>query len=113
MRQPAMLDCASKPAVLPPATEGSPPKVAHWHDIDNLLSIRIPQAPRSETSVNEVSDNDCITRKAGPLEETWIERHQKRTGCKCDVVVKKGFVTYICVKCGKEINDCHGGRSFS
>jgi hypothetical protein len=44
-----------------------------------------------------------VSRKAGPLEETWMERHQKRTECKCDVVVKKGFVTYVCTKCGREI----------
>ncbi len=42
-------------------------------------------------------------RKAGPLEQTWIERHRRRADCPCDVVVKKGFVTYICAKCGKEI----------
>lgn len=47
--------------------------------------------------------HNSMFRKAGPLEETWIERHQNWTDCKCDVVVKKGFVTYICVKCGREI----------
>jgi hypothetical protein len=47
--------------------------------------------------------DDSNRRKAGPLEQTWIERHRRRTECKCDVVVKKGFVTYICEKCGREI----------
>jgi hypothetical protein len=42
-------------------------------------------------------------RKAGPLEQTWIERHRKRADCKCEVIVKKGFATYVCEKCGKEI----------
>jgi hypothetical protein len=53
--------------------------------------------------MSKIRWNESNFRKAGPLEETWIERHQKRTDCKCDVVVKKGFVTYICTKCGKEI----------
>lgn len=53
--------------------------------------------------MSKVRRNDSNSRKAGPLEETWMERHQKRTECKCDVVVKRGFVTYICTKCGKEI----------
>ena len=42
-------------------------------------------------------------RKPGPLEETWIERHQRREDCKCAVIVKKGFVTYVCTTCGREI----------
>jgi hypothetical protein len=53
--------------------------------------------------MNEVRGGDSKPRKAGPLEQTWIERHQVRTDCKCDTVVKKGFVTYVCTKCGKEI----------
>jgi hypothetical protein len=48
-------------------------------------------------------DDGSNRRKAGPLEQTWIERHRQRTECKCDVIVKKGFVTYVCVKCGREI----------
>lgn len=53
--------------------------------------------------MSKVRSNSWSFRKAGPLEETWIERHQNSADCKCDVVVKKGFVTYICVKCGREI----------
>lgn len=51
----------------------------------------------------KVRCGDWSLRKPGPLEETWIERHQSRADCRCDVVVKKGFVTYICTKCGREI----------
>lgn len=47
--------------------------------------------------------NDWHSRKAGPLEETWIERHRSRENCRCDVIVKKGFVTYVCTKCGREL----------
>ncbi len=58
---------------------------------------------RSEITMSKVRSNSWSSRKAGPLEETWIERHQNRADCKCDVVMKKGFVTYICTKCGREI----------
>jgi hypothetical protein len=56
-----------------------------------------------ETKMSKVRDDDSNSRKAGPLEETWMKRHQRQTGCKCNVVKKKGFVTYVCTKCGKEI----------
>lgn len=87
-------------------------------DDDQLLSVRHPEQVgdfrdepsghaltgiwRSEVDMSKIRHNS-IFRKAGPLEETWIERHQNWTDCKCDVIVKKGFVTYICVKCGREI----------
>jgi hypothetical protein len=60
-------------------------------------------AAMSKTVMTKVRSNSWSFRKSGPLEETWIERHQNGADCKCDVVVKKGFVTYICVKCGREI----------
>jgi len=53
--------------------------------------------------MSKVREGDSNSREAGPLEETWMKRHQRQTGCKCDVVKKKGFVTYVCTKCGKEI----------
>ncbi len=77
-------------------------------DDDQLLGVRHPEQLggteiwRSGVDMSKIRCNS-IFRKAGPLEETWIERHQNWTDCKCDVVVKKGFVTYICVKCGREI----------
>jgi len=53
--------------------------------------------------MSRVRWNGSNSRKAGPLEETWVERHRKQADCKCDVIEKKGFVTYVCVNCGKEI----------
>jgi RNA polymerase sigma factor (sigma-70 family) len=60
-------------------------------------------AGMSKTATIEVGANDSNQRKAGPREHTRMTRHRRRTGCKCDMVVKKGFVTYVCAKCGKEI----------
>jgi len=45
----------------PSATEGSPPSVAHGHDIDNFLSIGRPQAP-SDGCSDQVSH---LARLAG------------------------------------------------
>lgn len=53
--------------------------------------------------MSKVYGSDSNSRKAGPLEQTWIERHRKRDDCKCDLVRKEGFVTYVCIKCGREI----------
>ncbi len=58
---------------------------------------------RSEIDMSKVRWHGSSPRKAGPLEETWIERHRRQADCKCNVIEKKGFVTYVCVRCGSEI----------
>lgn len=58
---------------------------------------------RNEIDMSRIRYFNSSVRKAGPLEETWIERHRNSADCKCDFVTKKGFVTYVCTKCGCEI----------
>lgn len=65
---------------------------------------RAPES-RSKTAVNKVSGHDG-PRKAGPLEQTWIEHHRKKTGCKGERFEKKGgciLFEYTCKTCGKKI----------
>jgi hypothetical protein len=60
--------------------------------------------------VSKVSGADSDPRNAGPLEQTWIERHRKRTGCTGTVFEKRGGLlsVYICKKCGKDITTTNG-----
>jgi hypothetical protein len=55
--------------------------------------------------VKRVRIVELETKKAGPLEQTWMERHQKRVGHKCDLIVKKSGwpPIYTCTNCGQEI----------
>jgi hypothetical protein len=55
--------------------------------------------------MKKIKIGEFNTKKAGPLEETWMERHQKRAGHKCDLVVKESSwpPIYICATCGKGI----------
>lgn len=46
LRQPEIVGCADEPAVSLSHRGGSPPSVAHGHDIDNFLSIGVLQAPK-------------------------------------------------------------------
>jgi len=52
----------------PRLREGSPPSVAHGHDIDNILSIGVPQAPRQRTE-----------RPAADSEDGWFKRELSST----------------------------------
>lgn len=55
--------------------------------------------------MRKVKSYDADVRKAGPLVETWIERHRRWADCKCEMVEKKASwpPTYVCLKCGREI----------
>ena len=79
------------------------PTQTSWKFVEGEVPEGPGAAGVSKTATIEVGASDSNQRKAGPREETRITRHRRRTGCKCDVVVKKGFVTYVCAKCGKEI----------
>ena len=55
--------------------------------------------------MSKVSGGNSDPRRAGPLVQTWMDRHRKRTGCNGDLVEKRGGIlsVYICKKCGKDI----------
>jgi hypothetical protein len=69
------------------------------------LTVRRSPESRSKVAVKEVN-----VAKAGPLEETWIKRHQKRTGCTGKEFEKIGGILseYRCKKCGKDIATTDG-----